>query len=49
MKKYLIAACLLVASVATQAQMRVNLGENSPLNKLRVAEMAITNLYVDTL
>ena len=49
MKKYLIAACLLVASVATQAQMRVNLGENSPLNKLRIAEMAITNLYVDTL
>lgn len=30
------------------AQLRFNLGNNSPIRKLQIAEMAITNLYVDT-
>ena len=30
------------------AQMRINLGGDSPLRKLQIAEMAINNLYVDT-
>ena len=30
------------------AQMRVNLGEDSPLRKLQIAEMATANLYVDS-
>ena len=30
------------------AQLRFNLGNNRPIRKLQIAEMAITNLYVDT-
>ena len=30
------------------AQFRLNLGGNSPMRKLQIAEMAINNLYVDT-
>jgi len=30
------------------AQMRVNLGEDSPLRKLQIAEITTTNLYVDS-
>ena len=30
------------------AQLRFNLGNNSPIRKLQIAEMAINNLYVDT-
>ena len=30
------------------AQMRINLGGDSPLRKLQMAELAITNLYVDS-
>ena len=30
------------------AQFRINLGGSSPLRKLQIAEMAINNLYVDT-
>ena len=30
------------------AQLRFNLGNNSPIRKLQIAEMAISNLYVDT-
>jgi len=36
--------CLQMAS----AQMRINFGEDSPMRKLQIAEMAITNLYVDS-
>ena len=30
------------------AQMRINLGADSPLRKLQIAEMAVNNLYVDS-
>ena len=30
------------------AQMRINLGADSPLRKLQIAEMAVSNLYVDS-
>ncbi len=33
---------------SVHAQMRVNLGADSPLRKLQIAEMAVTNLYVDS-
>ena len=32
----------------SNAQFRINLGGGSPLRKLQIAEMAINNLYVDT-
>ena len=35
-------------SVESNAQFRINLGGGSPLRKLQIAEMAINNLYVDT-
>ncbi len=37
-----------VAAVDAKAQLRMNLGEDSPMRKLQIAEMAITNLYVDS-
>lgn len=37
-----------VAAVDVKAQLRMNLGEDSPMRKLQIAEMAITNLYVDS-
>ena len=37
----------LLATTAT-AQVRINMGENSPLRKLQIAELATTNLYVDS-
>ena len=47
MKKLLIlAACF--ATLAAQAQLQMNFGKESPLQKLQIAEMAIKNLYVDT-
>ena len=30
------------------AQIRINMGEDSPIRKLQIAEMAITNFYVDS-
>ena len=30
------------------AQIRINMGEDSPIRKLQIAEMAISNLYVDS-
>ena len=41
-------ACLLCFSASCHAQIRLNLGGDSPLRKLQVAEMAINNLYVDS-
>jgi peptidase, S41 family len=47
MKKYLtIVACF--ATLTLQAQLQFNLGKGSPLQKMQVAEMAIKNLYVDS-
>lgn len=34
--------------IAANAQVKVNWGDDSPLRKLQIAEMAITNLYVDS-
>ena len=47
MKKFLtIVACF--ATLTLQAQLQFNLGKGSPLQKMQVAEMAIKNLYVDS-
>ncbi len=43
---YLLLLALLPAT--TQAQFRINNREDSPLRKLQFAELAITNLYVDS-
>ena len=51
-KKYLMALALgltMLCPTAVQAQrMQINFGPNSPLRKLQIAEMAINNLYVDS-
>ena len=54
-KRILVVGLLLItpsligrAGVGLRAQMRVNMGENSPLRKLQIAEIATTNLYVDS-
>ena len=39
---------LLVACLNLQAQLRINTGDGSPMRKLQIAEMAINNLYVDS-
>lgn len=39
--------CLWTATSAN-AQIRLNFGDNSPMRKLQIAEMAISNLYVDS-
>ena len=43
-----VACLLLLAALPTTAQMHINFGKNSPLRKLQIAELAISNLYVDT-
>ena len=49
MKKILFLFIIYHLSLITSyAQFRINLGGDSPLRKLNLAEMAITNLYVDT-
>lgn len=35
-------------AMSASAQMRLNLGNDSPLRKLQIAEMAVSNLYVDS-
>ncbi|MBQ3768437.1 MAG: S41 family peptidase [Prevotella sp.] len=47
-KKMLCAAILSLLSIGAVAQFRINMGEDSPLRKLQIAEMAVTNLYVDS-
>lgn len=45
----LVAAWLLIQAFCTvHAQININFGKESPIRKLQIAEMAITNLYVDT-
>ena len=46
--KYLFTTFLLFCVLYGNAQFRVNLGNEAPLRKLQMAEMAITNLYVDS-
>ncbi len=48
MKKAVLMAVLIGGSLAGSAQFRINGGDESPLRKLQFAEMAITNLYVDS-
>lgn len=49
MKKLIIISLLtmLLPSLA-EAQFRLNLGSDSPIRKMQIAEMAITNMYVDS-
>ncbi len=47
-KKLLCAAILSLLFLPSKAQFRVNLGADSPLRKLQIAEMAVSNLYVDS-
>ncbi|MCR4583457.1 MAG: S41 family peptidase [Prevotella sp.] len=48
MRKLLYVALLALLPLAVIAQWRVNNSDNSPLRKLQFAEIAITNLYVDS-
>ena len=42
-----IIAMLLMTTISAMAQMKLNFGDDSPLRKLQIAELAISNLYVD--
>lgn len=48
MKKAVMMATLLLQGMMSPAQFRMNHGDDSPLRKLQYAEIAITNLYVDS-
>ncbi len=47
-KKILCAAILSLHLLSASAQMTVRLGPDAPLRKLQIAEMAVNNLYVDS-
>lgn len=47
-KKLFVAIVLLLAVASANAQMRLRLGKGSPMEKLGRAEVAIANLYVDS-
>ncbi len=44
----LIACAALATCLTATAQLKLNIGKDSPLRKLQVAELAISNLYVDS-
>src|SRR3712207_3055169 len=49
MRKYILITLLASMLPALGwSQLRLNFGGDSPLRKLQMAEMAITNMYVDT-
>ena len=48
MKKAVIMTVSLLLGLTSSAQFRLNGGDDSPLRKLQYAEIAITNLYVDS-
>lgn len=50
MKKTIIymVAMLALLPLCSRAQMRINMRGDSPLRKLQIAEMAVTNIYVDS-
>ncbi|MBR3727161.1 MAG: S41 family peptidase, partial [Prevotella sp.] len=49
MKKiFIIMTGFLAAVSGVRAQMHINIGADAPIRKLQIAEMAITNLYVDS-
>ena len=47
-KIVLFAAVLQLPALISLAQLRINMGDNSPLRKLQMAEVATANLYVDS-
>jgi carboxyl-terminal processing protease len=47
-KKVLCAAIFSLHLLFASGQMKINMGADSPLRKLQIAELAITNLYVDS-
>lgn len=47
MKKIKTIAMLLLVTIPAMAQMRINMGDESPMRKLQIAEVAISNLYVE--
>ena len=47
-KKYFCVAFWGLFALSASAQFRINTGDDSPLRKLQYAELAITNLYVDS-
>lgn len=47
-KKAVVLAAILWQGAVCSAQFRMNVGDESPLRKLQFAEVAITNLYVDS-
>lgn len=47
-KNIFCVAMLMFFAITATAQLRINRGEDSPLRKLQIAEMAISNLYVDS-
>ena len=47
-RNILFTAILSLFTTIASAQMRINLGADAPLRKLQIAEMAINNLYVDS-
>lgn len=48
MKRPFITFAALLLTITISAQFRINLGKDSPMGKLQYAEMAISNLYVDS-
>jgi carboxyl-terminal processing protease len=48
MKRILFMAVLALLTRSAAAQFRLNMGDDSPLRKLQLAELAISNLYVDS-
>ena len=47
-KRVLYAALLGLLTITATAQVRIKMGADAPLRKLQIAEMAINELYVDT-
>ena len=47
-KPVCLAVLALLALSPANAQLRLNFGSKSPFRKLQIAEMAITNMYVDS-
>lgn len=48
MRHFILCAIAVLTAIPAVAQMKIQLGKDSPLRKLQIAELAIENLYVDT-
>jgi carboxyl-terminal processing protease len=48
MRNILFAVALWLLPLSGEAQIRFSTGKDSPMRKLQIAEMAVTNLYVDS-